>query len=237
MLFASLFICGSAVAVEPPARLLDLSCWKLTLSVDTDRPGRPDEIEQPLLDAFADSRNFFVDEQVKGVVFRAHCGGATSKGSSYPRCELREMRPGGNGEAAWATDDGASHSMTARIAITKTPPVKQHVVCAQIHDANDDVLMVRLEGTKLFVERNSKGDVMLERNYSLGTPFDLKIQAGAGRIRLWHEGILKLDWESSRKGCYFKAGCYTQSNPSKGDDPGSYGEVVIYGLHVVHQQP
>ena len=124
--------------------------------------------------------------------------------------------------------------MNASMAITATPPVKKHVVCAQIHDANDDLLMVRLEGEKLFIERNKIGDVMLDANYKLGTKFQIKIEASNGHVKLWYNEELKMDWQVSAKGCYFKAGCYTQSNPSKGDKPESFGEVVIYKLEVSH---
>ncbi|MCA9053897.1 MAG: polysaccharide lyase family 7 protein, partial [Planctomycetaceae bacterium] len=126
------------------------------------------------------------------------------------------------------------HTMTLREAITAAPRVKPHVVCAQIHDAKDDLLMIRLEGQKLFVERNDVGDVLLDDHYVLGAPFDLKIEAGAGVVNVWYEGEHKLNWPVSRSGCYFKAGCYTQSNVSKGDAVESYGEVMIYRLHVEH---
>lgn len=145
------------------------------------------------------------------------------------------MRGRGKALAAWATDDGRSHTMTMRAAITATPSVKRHVVCAQIHDATDDVMMIRLEGTKLLIERNSDGDAVLDPEYKLGTPFVVKIQAANGAIKVWYNGDPKLDWKVSRRGCYFKAGCYTQSNVSKGDAAESYGEVVIYQLAVEHR--
>ncbi len=220
---------------EPPAKVLDLSRWMLTLPVDTDRRGSPDEIKQPVLASFVDPDRFFVDEQRNGVVFRAHCGGKTTKGSRYPRCELREMNDDGKTRASWETQGSVIHTMTMRVAITKTPRVKKHVVCAQIHDASDDVMMVRLEGKKLFVERNETGDVMLDDAYELGTSFDLKVQAREGRIKVWYDSELKLDWEASRTGCYFKAGCYTQSNLSQNDTADDYGEVVISQLHVGHE--
>lgn len=230
-----LVIPASLFGAGPPAKSLDLSRWMLTLPEDTDRPGTPDEIKQPELESFVDPRYFFVNEAADGVVFRAHCGGSTTKGSKFPRCELREMADRGKTRAAWDTDGLTLHTMTMKAAITKTPPVKKHVVCAQIHDADDDLMMIRLEGTKLFVERNSVGDVMLDREYKLGTPVELTIQAGDGHVKVWHDGDLKMDWKVSKKGCYFKAGCYTQSNPSKGDAAESYGEVVIYRLQVDHR--
>lgn len=222
---------GVVTAAEPPATILDLTNWRLTLPVDTARSGTPDEIGQPELKAYDDSGCFYVNATAKGVVFRAHCGGDPTKGSKYPRCELREMTAAGK-RASWDTGGSAVHTLTMQAAINAVPPVKQHVVCAQIHDANDDLLMVRLEGQKLFVERNSSGDVMLDSNYKLGTKFDLKVEAGHGNVKVWYDGTLKMDWDVSRKGCYFKAGCYTQSNPSQGDEADSYGEVIFFGLHI-----
>lgn len=219
-------------AVGPPAQTLDLTRWMLTLPIDTDHAGQPDEILQPELATFSNTRYFFVNEAASAVIFRAHCGGSTTKGSKFPRCELREMDPRQDLRAGWSTDDSALRSMTLRVAINKTPSVKKHVVCAQIHDREDDLMMIRLEGSKLFIERNSVGDVMLDRDYRLGTPVELKIQAGGGQVKVWYEGQLRMKWKVSRSGCYFKAGCYTQSNLSKGDAADAFGEVAIYQLSV-----
>jgi poly(beta-D-mannuronate) lyase len=92
--------------------------------------------------------------------------------------------------------------------------------------------MVRLEGEKLFIERTEGDDVMLDRRYRLGTAFTLRLEAGHGRVKAWYEGEQKMDWPISRSGCYFKAGCYTQSNEARGDDPADYGEVEVYELTV-----
>ena len=233
----ALGLCLAADAFDSrqPAAVLDLSGWSLTLPIETDRAGTPDEVRQPDLASFEHPRCFHVSERGDGVVFRAHCGGPTTKGSSFPRCELREMTDGGTRRASWKTDGNVIHSLVMRAAITATPEVKPHVVCAQIHDAEDDLLMIRLEGTKLIIERNAVGDVVLETRYQLGTPFDLKIQAGAGAVDVWYNGRHSLRWAVSKAGCYFKAGCYTQSNPSKGDAPASFGEVVVHTLLVEHE--
>lgn len=227
-------LCSLASAEEAP-RPIDLTCWKLTLPIDTDLPSRPDEIEQPRLASFLDPLYFYLSADRTGMVFRAPCDGVSTKGSTYPRCELREMTADGRTEAAWSTTDDNLHILTMRPAITRLPTKKPHVVCAQIHDAKSDCLMVRLEGTKLFVERKPDGDVMLDRNYSLGKPIDVRIEAGKGRIRLWYEAALKLDWEVERQKCYFKAGCYVQSNATKGDGPGEFGEVVFHHLELLRR--
>jgi len=226
---------GSIARSEPPGSYLDLSSWRLTLPVDTERAETPDEVSLPELSSFSDERYFYFDASTGGVVFRAHCGGETTRGSDYPRCELREMTRDGAEQAAWNTDDNAVHVMTMKAAITETPAAKRHVVCAQIHHANDDLLMVRLEGTKLFIERNSVDRVMLNRRYELGDPFQLRIQAGRGTVNVWYNDQHSMNWQVSQNGCYFKAGCYTQSNLSHGDMADACGEVVFYELNVEHK--
>ena len=215
---------------EPPGALLDLSLWKLTLPVDTARKGRPDEIRQPELASFVDDNHFYADTAKGGVVFRAYAEGIPTKGSTYPRSELREMTADPDIRAQWSTEDPDLHTMLLQLAVTATPSAKPHVVCAQIHNAEQDVLMVRLEGKKLFIERKPLDDIFLTRRYELGTFIKIKIQAGNRRIKLWIDNQLAMDWPVVAEGCYFKAGCYTQSNPSRGDRKGAYGEVVISSL-------
>lgn len=231
--FLSLALATNSFAQETPGRILDLRSWRLTLPIEDERrPDVPQEVNQPELDGFTEEGIFFTREG--GVVFRAHCGGVTTKGSNYPRCELREMVAGGRKpqRAGWATTDTMPHRLEMRVSITHTPSEKPHVVCAQIHDAEDDLIMVRLEGKKLFVEHESDRIAWLERNYRLGTPFDLGIEASNGEVQISYNEQVVLTWSKEAAGCYFKAGCYTQSNPEKGDDSTDYGEVVIYELDI-----
>jgi hypothetical protein len=234
----------AAVTPDKPSGMLDLARWKLTLPYAKEGGKKPLEIFQPDLGDFVDPDCFFVHLSGEGVVFRAHCTETTTKNSSYPRCELREMTTRKNPKhykykekASWGTADGGVHRMVATLAITALPPVKPHVVCAQIHDANDDLMMIRLEGRKLFVERNKVGDVMLDADYELGTRFSFKIEVSEGHVRVFYNGQQKMDWEKTKNRCYFKAGCYTQSNTAKGDLPSSFGEVIIYKLKVEHIVP
>lgn len=230
-LFFSIFLFQHSLHADKwPAKALDLSSWKLTLPTDSQRQGRADEISTSNLQNFSHPEFFFTNKDADGVIFHAPCGGKTTKGSKYPRSELREMTEGGKKRAAWSTDDDNLRMMTVKLAITHTPAKKKHVVCAQIHDKTDDVLMVRLEGKKLFIERNNLKEIPLNDNYQLGTPFEIKIQAGKGTIKLWFNGKQKLDWKKSSKGCYFKTGCYTQSNTDRGDAANAYGEVHIHRL-------
>ena len=222
---------GSSAPV--PGDLIDLSNWKLTLPVGDN--GVPAEIVQPQLATFSLNPYFVVNVARDGVVFRAHAGGVTTPGSDYPRSELREMKNLGADEAAWSTFNGV-HTLTATVTITHLPIAKPHVVAAQIHDASDDVIMVRLEGEHLFVEGGGQELGDLDPAYRLGTPFTLSIRAAGGRIAVFYDdtGIPKVDIDSVTDGCYFKIGAYTQSNPSRGDAPDAYGEVVVRDLTLTH---
>ena len=72
----------------------------------------------------------------------------------------------------------------------------------------------------------------LDKNYRLGTIFDLKIAASSGHVRVFYNDSQKLDWFIARRGCYFKAGCYTQSNTKKGDDPTTTAKFYIRRLKI-----
>lgn len=217
-----------------PSQVLNLTAWKLTLPVDTSHAGNPDEIRQPELDRFRDSAYFDVNGGQDGVVFTAPCGGATTSGSGYPRSELREMTSDGTTEASWSTTSGV-HTMEITEAITHLPAVKPHVVAGQIHDANDDVIVFRLEGSELFVDENGNHGPVLDADYRLGDRFTVKFVARNGGVEVYYNNQYIYTYPVNTAGCYFKAGCYTQSNTSRGDDAAAYGQVVIYRVTMTHQ--
>lgn len=242
-LLISVLVSVSIIA-QKPSDILDVTNWKITMPYNTNQhPGNPDEIFQPLLKDFDDPDYFFVNPTGAGVVFRANCGAATTTNSKYPRCEFREMRMDDNtDEAAWPTDDGILHTMEITQAITHLPVVKPHVVAGQIHDAGDDLTVFRLERKKLFIDLNGQDGPVLTDNYTLGDVFTVAFIAGNGKVTYIYNGepvsdvngnIFELDC-GNVKGCYFKAGCYTQSNVDQGDEPDAYGEVIIYDFFVSH---
>ena len=152
--------------------MLDPSDWYLTLP--TGHKGDPDTVAMPKL-ADHSCTAFHLNDAKDGVVFTANAGGVTTSGSSYPRSELREMT--GSKLASWTNTHG-THTLTVRQAVTTLPKAKPDVVTAQIHDANDDVLEVRLEGSKLIAQYNDgKTDVTLDPDYTLGTAYDLTLTA------------------------------------------------------------
>jgi hypothetical protein len=169
-----------------------------------------------------------------GVAFRTRADGFHSANSQYPRTELREMVDDDWSKAVWTNKTG-THSLELTEAITALPTVKPHVVSAQIHSGSDDVLQIRLEGKRLMVMyKDGQATETLDDSYVLGTKFDVKIVAADSRIKVFYNGSQKADLAVSGSGWFWKAGCYLQSNVSKGDKPDAFGEVVIYRMKVSH---
>lgn len=215
-----------------PGQLLDLSNWNLTLPSGS--PGRPDTVAQPALATYS-SPFFQVDAGRGGVVLTSDAGGVTTKGSSYPRSELRETN--GAELAEWSNRRG-THTLEVRQSVIALPPVKPEVVTAQIHDAEDDVIEVRLEDNRLIAQYGGgdgdKNEIVIDPAYVLGTPYDLRIVAAAGRIDVFYNGAHAGGAPLAGDDWYFKTGSYLQSNVSRGDAADAVGQVVLYALHVRH---
>lgn len=236
--FLALAFFGAVPAVSAaayPAQVLDLTNWKETLP--TGSSSKPTEILQASLSSFSAPPYFQVNAAGDGVQFRAPVNGVTTSGSGYPRSELREMTDNGTKNASWSTTSG-THAMFIDEAITAVPKTKKHVVAGQIHDSDDDVIVIRLEYPKLFVDINGKTGPTLDPNYTLGKRFTVGFVATDGQIKIYYNGSTTPVYTLNKSGSgnYFKAGAYTQSNCSKETDcsSGNYGEVVIYGLAVQH---
>ena len=220
---------GGGVA-RLPGDLLDLQDWYLTLPTGSD--GDPEgDVWQPELSTYS-CEYFRLNEDGDGVVFRANAGGVTTRNSRYPRSELREMT--GGERAAWSNTRG-THTLEVRQAITEVPPAKPEVVAAQIHGGGDDVLQIRLEGRTLAVQyADGAKRVVLDPDYRLATPYDLRIVAADRRIVVFYNGEQKAEIAESGSDWYWKVGAYTQSNRERGDAADAVGEVVVYALDIDH---
>jgi poly(beta-D-mannuronate) lyase len=224
-------------SVVYPSAILDLSYWEETLPIsEVNDEDNPMDIYQPELENYKHDEYFYVDSSENAVVFKAHCGGVTTSGSDYPRSELREMNPGYSGsdsKASWSTSSG-THTLYIKQAITHLPDYKQHLVAGQIHDDDDDVIVFRLEENKLFIDENGDEGPTLTSDYQLGDIFTVKFIAENGGVKCYYNNEYIYTYTVNASACYFKAGCYTQSNLSKGDISSAYGEVKIYELWVSH---
>lgn len=241
-----------------PANVLDLVNWKITLPVDEDGDGKADEVRQPCLaEACFDAKRdvydnpaykvpysdkwFHATKDGTGVVFRAPVHAPSTANSQNSRTELRELAPAnGDGEeieARWSNKGSAVHTMELEETIVSTPAVYPSVVCAQIHNDDDDVILIKLRGNRLFANAD-RGDFdeTLDDNYVLGTKFTLRIQATRGLIRVTYNGKKTVTYKKESDTMYFKAGVYNQSNLTKNpdEDPNSHGEVIISKLKVTH---
>jgi hypothetical protein len=216
-------------AVTSPGELIDTNEWYLTLP--TGKEGSPDTIEGSKLATYH-SKFFDLTTARDGIAFNAGADGVTTKNSHYPRSELREMN--GSEKASWSNTSG-THVFDVREAFTKLPSAKPEVVGVQIHDAEDDVMQIRLEGKKLMVQyHDGKSEAVLDPDYQLGTPFDTRIVAANGKVDVLYNGQKKAELPLSGSGWYWKVGAYVQSNGSKGDGAGSTGEVVVYKADISH---
>ena len=164
-------------------------------------------------------------------MFSARGDGVTTKNSHYPRSELREMN--GSAKAAWSNTSG-THTLDVCEAITQVPSAKPEVVGAQIHDDNDDVLQIRLEGQKLMVQYDDgKSEQVLDPAYQLGTPYHVRIIAADSKVDVLYNGEKKAELPLTGSGWYWKVGAYVQANADTGDAQ-STGAVTVYALQVNH---
>jgi len=112
---------------------IDLSNWKVTLPV-----GKPTEVEPPEILDYATNETLlpymYNDSTDASIVFYAFPG-ATTKNTSYSRCELREQMEAGSNSVNWTFPEGGS--MKGKLAvseITKEDNGKYHrTIIMQIH--------------------------------------------------------------------------------------------------------
>ncbi len=223
----------------------DLGYWKLTTPIDSNSDDMPDEVKQPALKTL-DGKDYFDRQSGPSIMFRARVDGVTTSGSSFPRSELREMTQDGQyNRAAWTSKCG-THKMTITQAITaqpdRTSPVDP-VVAGQIHDGgvdggHGDVVMIRLEGSRLFVEGDGIERGTLDSSYALNEKFTVVVTADINGIDVSYTNqngstatLSNIQPQVNNEQWFFKAGCYTQANTSNGT---GYGEVIIYDLDVEH---
>jgi hypothetical protein len=223
---------------KPPAsgcsatEIIDLRRWKLTLPA-----GDSESLTEILPSALrtVTSTFFAPTERCDGVAFRAPVTGSTTKGSNYPRSELRELGADGS-PAAWSSSAG-THSIAVMEAFTALPKGKPELVGLQIHDAADDVSVFRLEGNKLYV---TSGDdphhQLIDPDYRLGTVFTAAYLVTNNTIWAYYNGRAVARLPGRLSGAYFKAGAYTQANCSNSSpcQASNYGETVIHALRVQH---
>jgi hypothetical protein len=206
--------------------------WKVTLPVVED--GKVVEIKPPEFDTYTD-KYFHLNDTKDGVIFDCWHGGGTTSNSSNPRSELRE-RYNDDPEGYWNAGSG-THTMEVVGQVNRLTKVKPHVVIAQVHDADDDVSVWRVEGNQLWLTNGDETHGhLVDDNFQLNKKYTVKYVITNGNYEYFYNGT-KVDFTlSNSKESYFKAGNYLQSNPESAPDESSdeYSEVVIYSVKVTH---
>ncbi|MBT2161640.1 carbohydrate-binding protein [Zobellia barbeyronii] len=248
---------GTGTASIPSDLMNNCNQWKITY---------PDGGEDKTLCGEGNNEYFYVNDNKNGIVFRApiRSGNGTTPNSDYVRSELRERTEDGKTDISWTTS--GTNVVYVKQAITHLPIVKDHLVATQIHgnkaDGIDDAMVLRLEGSKLFLSFNGgklRSDLTIKSNYSLGTEHEVIFEVVNGKHYCYYseDGGLKSAYASGNASrylvkdgsnsyvmdrsygeAYFKIGNYTQSNAEKeGSQTGNsnnYGEVVVYDFYVEH---
>ncbi|MGS2739213.1 polysaccharide lyase family 7 protein [Sinomicrobium sp. M5D2P17] len=123
---------------------IDFSHWKITLPVDLDNNGKPDEYQpSDLIDYgyqdIAELAPFMYDDTTDtSIVFYTYPAGATTPNSSYPRTELREQMTPGNNYNNWSLTEGGTMRGTLKIDSISPDTVNakydyHRVIVMQIH--------------------------------------------------------------------------------------------------------
>lgn len=187
----------------------------------------PKEILQRELSGY-ESEFFHTNANNSGVVFHCPVNGATTKNSTNPRSELRQMINGGKDQASWSNKK-QQWQMDCTLQFNHMPG-DCDVVGMQIHDDLDDTTVLRRIGSELYI---TKGDDFDYKRIATGitdaTILNMSVVAVKGGGFQWfRDGVHVGGRGGTKSGCYFKAGCYVQL----GDNPSGFGEVTIYGLRV-----
>lgn len=228
----------------PPAQTpsnagdLDWSKWSLTVPVEgskgvaeTVTPARP---YAPWVRVGSDG----------SVTFMAASDGATTRGSQYPRSELREQLTSGDNRDNWTSDQTAT--LSGELAVEKVPESTEKLIFAQIHGYNGDdsdigplVMLYYVRGEIQIVVRAQPTDDEQTRTVAatipLGQRFSYEIAVRDRDLRISVDGKTAVDTRISDDwddvGLYFKAGAYVQSNQHS---PVETGETRYFGLTTQH---
>ena len=190
----------------------------------------------------------------------------TTPNSSYIRSELRERETDGSKDIYWTTEGKhmvyVKQAIT-HLPINKSHLVATQIHGNKDDDI-DDSMVLRLEDSHLFLSFNGgklREDLTIKTNYILGTKHEVIFVVEDGKhycyyseddnlLAAYNSGnadaylvkdgendfVMDLNYDET----YFKIGNYTQSNAEKEgddtDDPNNYGEVLVYGFSVVHDE-
>lgn len=220
--------------------MIDFTDWSLTIPEQS-----PAQVisTQALESGYQDPYFYRTDN---GAVFWAPVTGTHTKGSSYPRSELRETFSDGK-QRNWYYKEGL-HELSAELTVHQIPS-SERIVIGQIHSKDSSkpllkILYQQVNGTGyVYAElRNKPGSkdspiVLTYKGMPLGARFNYEIdvtQTGQLRLNLngrVYQTALNSAW--AKKRLYFKAGVYTLDNKGSSSEG---GRVEFHDLWVSHRK-
>jgi hypothetical protein len=230
---------------------IDLTHWRLTLP--TGRKHDPTEILAPQLSSGYQNSRYFTDTSA-GLYFFAPVDGLTTKGSSYPRSELREGNPDGS-LYNWHDTDFRTSELSATLRVVQLPSTGKLVV-GQIHGLQNGQPLVKLEvdnGNLKALARDKpagssvshplNGPDGKQLHFAIGESFSYRIKVGNsvdGKTQslgvsingneVWSQ---QLDASWRDVGLYFKAGAYVQDNTGPSTEGGG---AIFTALSIGHKK-
>lgn len=239
--FATLYAASSLVRAldpaKPPGGNFDLSHWKLTLP-----DALASELSPVLLIAGVTTDTFFTGAD-GAMVFSCPVTGGTTVGSSYPRCELRELFDPFDDNVNW-TGYG-THVLKAQCRVMQLPSTRKTII-GQIHSyTGKPLIKLQFNGDKIEAlvknSPNSDGDTrFLFATVGLGDLIDYQIKVVDGLLSMTVNGVNQSQYvfESepawTNQTFFFKAGNYCQDNSGPTNEAAI---VSFYDLGVVHSAP
>ncbi len=226
-----------------PGRVFDLSHWKLTLPVDKNgrEGGHAAEVSAMQL-AAGFSNSYFHLGGDQSMVFWSPVTGATTDGTRFPRCELREMLAPTDTSVNWTAK--GTHSLSARCRVLQVPG-SQKVIVGQIHGYSGQAKpLIKLQFFKGRIEAliktspDPKNDTDIKFTWpkvGLDRDFDYVIKLQDNQLSVTVDGVTQTtdiaqndpDW--LQETFYFKLGAYTQDN----DGPATEGARVAFSSFAV----
>ena len=216
----------------------DFSHWKLTLPVDADgrEGGHAAEISSvQLADGF--SNPYFRLSTDQTLVFWSPVTGATTDGTKFPRCELRELLNPDDTSVNWSAK--GTHTLSATCRVLQVPS-SQKVIVGQIHGYSGTAKpLIKLQFFKGRIEaliKNSpsaKDDKDIKLTWpqvGIDRDFDYMIKLQDQQLSITVNGVTQTmdigrnDVGWLQETFYFKAGAYTQDNTG----PGTEGARVAF---------
>lgn len=219
----------------PPSERFDLEHWKLTIPDADASEVWPEHLANGYVS------EYFYTTPTGAMVFRAPVGGGTTKNSSYPRSELREMINPADDNQNWTAD--GIHSLNATCQVVKATD-REKVIVGQIHGFQARPL-VKLQWEKgrinALVKRYVEGDNE-DIKYTFKSqpghqPFSYQItmRDGVLELRVNNETITHdvyaTDPRWANVGLYFKAGAYVQDDEGNGSETGEVHFTELVALH------